>query len=267
MPIVVCDEVSMDLDASLLTVGIFNRGIQGGNILKDNMDVVITYKYDGTNWIGYANRLLISGMQSFEMSPTATTMVILTQDEDAMNNTTCVHTYRLFDKVDGVVWERVNHDVTLETDQAAISLATDIYAVASPDSVEVFSYSGRTWGAELEPREKFTFTSVALSLDGRTLAVGSVAQNSSGIVDWYTFPYEYDSGDDWKVKGSPLRDEWKLDESLLYDKYGKKSPMFGQKIDVDGEAKTIAVQSGLEGNKNVHFYDVDLFWDGSSEVL
>jgi hypothetical protein len=232
-PFVIGDGVSPDPDAILLILA-HNRGAR----LNGDMDSLITFKYDGTTWTERADRLLISGIKSFEVSPTARFMVNI-----------------------GNIFEQVDHVVTLETSSPSVSLANDVFAVASPDLLEVFSYSGRTWGQGLEARENSTITSVALSLDGRTLAVGSVAKgNNTGAVDWFSFPFIYDTGDDWDIDGPPLTDEWQLDEPPLRDEYGNESPRFGSEIVLDGNGKNtaIAVQSGTTGNENVHFYDVFL---------
>jgi hypothetical protein len=205
----------------------------------------------------YATRLLVDGMKSFKVSPTASTMVISSQGDQA--NKTTVRTYKLFDTVDGVVWEQVDPEISFDESKiTAISLAKDIFAVASPDAVEIFSYGGRKWGEKLEPREASVFTSIALSFDGRTLAAGSVVDNGTGTVDWYNFPSNQDTGDDWQAKGPLLRDEWQSEGPALSDEYGKESPMFGSKVALDGEGRTIIIQSGKERNENVHFYSLKL---------
>jgi hypothetical protein len=101
-----------------------------------------------------------------------------------------------------------------------------------------------------------TFASVALSVDGRTLAVGDIAGNNTGIVNRYTFPWAADTGDDWEGTGPPLEYDWQLDEGYLQDEYGNEAPVFGTRICLDGDGSTIAVQSGLDGKQNVHFYDI-----------
>jgi hypothetical protein len=261
MPFAIGDDLSMDPDALLLILAVYNRGAVGdsGASLHDDMDALITFKYDGTIWTEHADRILISGITSFEVSPTARFMVICAQDEEDEGDTTEVHIFRLAATVgNGNVFERVDHVVTVESSSPSVSLANDVFAVASPELLEVFSYSGRTWGQALEPRrENATIASVALSLDGRTLAVGSVTKgNNTGAVDWLYFPFNYDTGDDWEIKGPPLTDEWELGEPPLRDAYGNESPVFGSEIELDGNGTTIAVQSGTTGNENVHFYDV-----------
>ena len=265
-PLIICDELSMDIDAKFLTIGAYNRLDIGSW-----QDFIASYEFDDGSWTEAASRLEMEHtIHSFEMSPTANFLMISSIIEidksslsisfgNATNSSSVVSIYRLSVEELDPQWMKLDTEIVLDSPPNAWSLAENVFAIASSnDTLNVFSYSGRVWGQDMYPRDgaNSTFASVALSLDGRTLAVGDITANNTGIVNRYTFPWTADTGDDWEETGPPLEYDWQLDEGYVYDEYGKEARDFGSHILLDGVGSVIAVQSGLEGNQNVHFYDI-----------
>lgn len=246
-PIIIGDDLSMDDDASVIAFRVHND--------QGDSDTLITFVYDNDGWTEYANRLEISSLQSFELSPTGGFLVTTIV---ASNNEVTISTYWLSEDQESPEWLAVDHEVIV-SETPSLSLARDLFAITTPDAVIVYSYSGRRWGEPLVPNDNLKFTSTSLSYNGRNMTVASLSPETQlGVVDWFYFPLAYDSGDDWEEIESPLRDEWELEQPTMRDVDGKESFLFGSNVELDEGANRIAVQSGLSRNENVHIYDVVL---------
>jgi hypothetical protein len=241
-PFLTGDDLDLNSDFSLLTIGSYGLGSITNFNSKVGEGSITTYRYNDTDWNQHGSPLIkLFGLRSFKVSPDGTGMVTVAENDGNIT----LNGYKSFDEGNETyAWAKSDLIITLETSNADVAVSNDVYAVAFDKSVQIFSYSGRPWGQEIKAAGDANITSVALSLDGRTLAVGSVSEGMTGFVEWYEFPEGQDTNDNWVSVGTPLRDD------------GSETSMFGSALDLDEDASQLAVQSGTEGKENVHYYDV-----------
>ena len=227
VPILIGDDLSMDSDFKTLAVGNYENG------------TISTYIIEGDEWTGDSIVLSVPGLKNFKISPSGSNLIVLCAEEGASTITLKGYT-KGYSSNSTFVWTSATTDISIGASIATISLAKDSYALAFDNTAIVYSYSGRQWGNQIiASTGNSTFHSVALSLDGRTLALGRISGTMEGTVSWYKF--DDDTGEE--PFRSPLQDE--------------KSFMFGSEIGLDATASIIAIQSGVEGSENVHIFDVN----------
>lgn len=262
-PAVVADQLSMDTSASLLVIGLWDR--QWNLPSNETMDILVTYKFDGDDWVEYSERIFLEDVLSVRISPSGTDIVVTTVESDDSRFLSMYHlTHMSEEEGSEPVWQPQDRQLEFDSEMlVSLSLAESTFAVASTDFVQVYDYSGRAWGQKLEPATNGTsFSSADLNLDGTILALASkdeqAVDDSPGIVNFYSFPYYLDTGDAWEdnPKYPPLNAELISESVALRDEYGFAAPNFGSAVALDGSAEQILVQSGVEGNENVHFYGV-----------
>eukprot|EP00980_Cylindrotheca_fusiformis_P028486 scaffold22604_cov130-Cylindrotheca_fusiformis.AAC.8 len=242
-PILTGDDLAINPEFNLLTIG--NYGL--GSITDFNSKVgegsITTYKYNGEDWTQHGSALVkLFGLQSFRVSPDGTGMVTVSDNDGNIT----LNGYKSFDEGnEAYAWAKSDVTISLATNDIDVAVSNQIYAVASDNHVQAFSYSGRPWGQEIVAAADTNITSVALSSSGRILAIGSFSEDKAGFVDWYEFPKGQGSSGSWVSMGETLRADG-TSETL----------MFGSALDLNMDASQLAVQSGLEGRESVHFYDV-----------
>jgi hypothetical protein len=104
-PLIICDELSMDVDATVLSVGVYNRLDIGAS-----QDFIVSYTYDGTQWTEFANRLELGSIISFAMSPTARYILASTAPETG-SPSSILNTFRLSieqDQPECLSWKQRN---------------------------------------------------------------------------------------------------------------------------------------------------------------
>jgi hypothetical protein len=241
-PFLTGDDLNLNSDFSLLTVGSYGLGSITNFNSKVGEGTITTYRYNDTDWNRHGSPLIkLFGLRSFQVSPDGTGMVTVAENDGNIT----LNGFKSFDRGNETyAWAKSDLTITLETSSADVAVSNEVYAVAFDKSVRIFSYSGRPWGQEIKAAGDANITAVALSLDGRTLVVGSVSEGMTGFVEWYEFPKGQDTNDNWVSLGTPLRDD------------GSETSMFGSVLDLNEDASQLAVQSGTEGKENVHYYDV-----------
>jgi hypothetical protein len=237
-PFVTGDDISLSSDVSLLSVGFYGYGSITSVNGKVGEGTITTYKYNGTSWIDHGSPLSkLFGLRSFKVSAAGSGMVTITEQ----NGNTTLTGYKSFENSGTLTWQETENRVTFEGSNVDVAVATDTYAVASSKEAQVISFSGQVWGKAIEAKENTTIQSVALSLDGHTLAVGIVHEDKTSSVEFYSFQKGQDTGDDWASLGNPLRDD---------------SPIFGSSLSLNANANILAVQSKLNGRESVHIYSI-----------
>lgn len=258
-PIIIGDDISIDATATLMTVALFDRQLDQQT--DELVDMLVTFEFDGDEWIQHSDRIILERVQSFDLSPAASDLVVTTATNTSVD---LIHLYHLSGNGSDPVWESLAEDVTIAGEILSLSLAEATFVMTAVDHVQVYSYSGRPLGQKLEPTVNTTlFTSAALNLEGTAMALASLDTTSgasSGVVHFYSFPDYLDTSDAWEenTDAPPLTAEWLSQDNGLRDEYGAAAPYFGSAVKLDALADQIIVQSGADGGENVHFYG--LFW-------
>ncbi len=262
-PIIVGDELSMDVTATILTVGMWNRVLASQS--ETVMDVLVTYKWDGDDWIESSNRIMLENIDSFQLSPTASDMVVFARrrNDTRQSKSTFVCLYHLSEALEGGgkhMWEEIDSQVALDAGILSISLATTTFALASADMVQVYDYDGKMWGQPLVPNsDTISFLSAALNLEGATMTLAAMDRataDSTGLINFFTFPDSLDPEDEWEEK----LDSPSFEAELIVQKgpqqyeYDLIPPNFGSQIVMDESSSLILVQSGGQGAENVYFF-------------
>lgn len=241
-PILSGDDLTINPGFNLLTIGSYGLGSITNFNSKVGEGTITTYNFNDTDWVQHGSPLTkLFGLQSFKVSPDGTGLVTVAKNDGNIT----LNGYKSFDEGNETyAWAKSDLTITLQSGSIDVAVSNQVYAVASGKSVQVFSYGGRPWGQEIMAAEDGNITSVALSANGRTLAIGTISEDMTGFVEWYRFPHGQDTSDNWVPMGAPLRPD------------GSETVMFGSALDLNTDASQLVVQSGLEGRENLHFFDV-----------
>lgn len=241
-PFLIGDDLAISPDLDLITIGSYGLGSITNFNSKVGEGSITTYKYDGMNLTVHGRPLMkLFGLQSFEVSPDGKGLVTVAENSGIIT----LNGYVSFKDVnDTYAWTKSPVTIELNSTYADLSVANGIYAVAFESNVQVYSYSGRPWGKEISAPAGANITSVALTSDGRRLAVGSMNSDFVGAVQWYEYPEGQDTNGDW------------ADMKTILEAPNNETLYFGSGLDLNERASQLAVQSGMVGEENVHFYDV-----------
>eukprot|EP00526_Cylindrotheca_closterium_P005977 CAMPEP_0113655054 /NCGR_PEP_ID=MMETSP0017_2-20120614/29488_1 /TAXON_ID=2856 /ORGANISM="Cylindrotheca closterium" /LENGTH=568 /DNA_ID=CAMNT_0000568249 /DNA_START=72 /DNA_END=1778 /DNA_ORIENTATION=+ /assembly_acc=CAM_ASM_000147 len=237
-PVLGGDDISLSGDFSTMCVGTYGQGSITQFSNKVGEGIITTYKYDGASWLVHGDPLIkIFGMNWFSVSPDGSGLMIAAEN----NGNTTLDGYRSEALANNTFqWLKADRTTTITSSTVDLAVSNEGYAVSTEKSVQAYTYSGRTLGQEIVASGNNNITSVALSVDGNTMVVGSVTPGLTGVVDWYRFPAG--TTDTWKtLGGAPLQDN---------------AAHFGSAVQLNEGGTQVAVESGLAGNENVHLYGV-----------
>ncbi|KAL3941063.1 MAG: hypothetical protein SGBAC_004521 [Bacillariaceae sp.] len=237
-PILGGDDISLSGDFSLLCVGTYGMGSITQFNSKVGEGIITTYKYDGTSWLKHGEPLIkIFGLNWFGLSPDGAGLLIAAEND---GNTTLDGFQSETLANNTFEWLKSDRTTTITSSTVDLTVSNGGYAVSTEESAQAYTYSGRILGQEIMASGNNNITAVSLSADGRTMVVGSVTPGLTGVVDWYRFPEG--TTDNWATLGAtPLQDN---------------AAHFGSALHLNEGSSQIAVQSGLEGDENVHIYGV-----------
>jgi hypothetical protein len=172
---------------------------------------------------------------------------------------------------DGTSWTQVGSDIDGQYYYSyfgySVSLSSDGKTVAigaprnggngsSSDNVRVFSWDGTSWtqvGSDIDGEYSFdrSGTSVSLSSDGKTVAIGAPYNYGNGSTSGHVRVYSWDATS-WTQVGSDIDGEYLGDES-------------GTSVSLSSDGKTVAIGAPWnDGNRSGSGHVRVFSWDGTS---
>ncbi len=265
---------SLSEDGNVLCIGErFDNMGQSGSGSGSNFGQVRCFQWDGSNWQPYG-----SAVQGFLSSDKLGASLELNADGSRYivgapqggTNADGPGYGQVFE-LNGGNWEQVGQTLTGETNQdrfgndVAINDAGNRIMVGSSNGVvngyiKVYQLNGNTWetfGNPLIPsvEDEFFSSSLAMSADGLTIAIGSSGAKIGGTTLGVASIFTYDAtSNDWILKGSILEGT---------DNSGR----FGQSVALNNSGDIVAVGAPMFNGNGVSGGQVKIFeFDGTDWV-
>ena len=261
--------VSLSADGDVVAIGAPGNGV----VNSEPSGHTRIFHWDGSAWsqrgadIDGEAQSDFSG-ESVSLSADGNTVAIGATWNDG-NGVQSGHT-RIFGW-DGLAWSQRGADIDgeaeLDRSGESVSLSADGNVVAigavsnngngnASGHTRIFHWDGSAWiqrGADIdgEAQSDFSGTSVSLSGDGNTVAIGATGNDDNGNVSGHTRIFDWD-GSTWSQRGADIDGEAAGDRS-------------GLSVSLSADGNVVAIGAvGNDGNGNDSGHTRIFDWDGSA---